>query len=128
MNRQFFFLAGVCLLAFVAVEVSAMYGMGYGMGGMGGLGGYGYPSMYPGFGGLGAYRGNAQERAKYQRNLMAYRLALRDWQRKASRTIVTRNALNDLARASTFNKWTALVPGILTLLAFSNSTAIPLTG
>ncbi|XP_061181583.1 uncharacterized protein LOC133190124 [Saccostrea echinata] len=121
MNKQFFFLAGVCLLAYVAVEVSAQYGMGYGYGG--------YPSMYPGMGGIGGvYGGNAQERAKYRRNLIAYRLALRDWQRKASRTIVVRNALNDLARASTFNKWTALVPGILTLLAFSNSTSIPLTG
>lgn len=106
MNKQFFFLAGVCLLAYVVVEVSAQYSsLGYGgYGGYGGMAG-GYPG---GMGGLaGIYGGNSQERAKYQRNLIAYRLALRDWQNKASRTIVIRNALNDLARASTFTKWTA---------------------
>lgn len=116
MNKQFFFLAGVCLLAYVAVEVSAQYGMmGYpaagGYGGYGGAGGYGVAGAAGGYGAMGAlgniYGGNSQERAKYQRNLIAYRMALRDWQQKASRTIVIRNALNDLARASTFTKWTA---------------------
>lgn len=110
MNKQFFFLAGVCLLAYVAVEVSAQYGtMGYpAAGGYGGYGGYGGAGGYGAMGALGnIYGGNSQERAKYQRNLIAYRMALRDWQQKASRTIVIRNALNDLARASTFTKWTA---------------------
>lgn len=106
MNKQFFFLAGVCLLAYVVVEVSANYG-GLGYGGYAGYGGMagGYPGGMSGLAGI--YGGNSQERAKYQRNLIAYRLALRDWQNKASRTIVIRNALNDLARASTFTKWTA---------------------
>jgi hypothetical protein len=90
MNRQFFFIAGVCLLAYLAVEVSAQYG-------------FGFPGGFPGIGG-----GNAEERLKYRRNVLAYQVALRDWQRKASRTIVLRNALNDLARASTFTKWSAL--------------------
>nr|XP_022313828.1 uncharacterized protein LOC111118559 [Crassostrea virginica] len=127
MNKQFFFLAGVCLLAYVVVEVSANYG-GLGYGGYAGYGGMagGYPGGMSGLAGI--YGGNSQERAKYQRNLIAYRLALRDWQNKASRTIVIRNALNDLARASTFTKWTAAVPAVLALLAFSNSTALPLVG
>lgn len=97
MNKQFFFIAGVCLLAYVAVEVSAQYNMG----------GYRMHGAYPGMAG-GVYGANSAERQKYQRNVIAYRMALRDWQRKASRTIVIRNALNDLARASTFTKWSAL--------------------
>lgn len=110
MNKQFFFLAGVCLLAYVAVEVSAQYGMvGYpAAGGISGYGGYGGIGGYGGLGALGnIYGDNSEERAKYQRNLIAYRMALRDWQQKAARTIVIRNSLNDLARASTFTKWTA---------------------